>query len=334
MRAPGVRWYAAAAAVALVTAGCSVVAVQAGTSLAVGVAVTLTLPRNEVGAGALDPPPGDGPQVWLVVGDDRREGVHVPRAGDAAGRRADTLLLLAMTSDPPAVQLVAVPRDLRVDLAPHGRQRLGGLLDYGGQTLVRGVRSVTGAPVHHYVELDMGAVVAVVDAVGGVELEVPHRVRDSVTGLRLEAGTQRIDGEQTLAFARSRQYEEYRDGRWVRVGADDRGRLRRQLGLLAALHDELSTSMQPVRAWNLLRQVGRHASIDGATGAGDLATLVRALRADGWTATVLPTTRVVPVAESVSPFPPAHWGTTGTVVREEPAATTVLAPLQPEGADR
>lgn len=69
----------------------------------------------------------------------------------------------------------------------------------------------------------------VVAAIGGVEVYFPRPARDAGSGLIIEeAGCQVLDAEMALAYARSRHYQTFTDGRWVRDNLDDWGRMQRQ----------------------------------------------------------------------------------------------------------
>ena len=316
------------------TVVCLLLVTWGGLPFLIGAGAALTLQRNAVTGAHLDPPPAGMPENWLIVGGDRRAGA-LPGAvatGQPLGSRADTILLVAVQDR--CAHLVAVPRDLKVRVDPLGEQRLGGLLDYGSPVLVRGVRTALGVPVHHYVQVDMIAVVEGVNALGGVSIDVPVDARDLRTGLALTAGQTRLDGQGALAFVRSRQYEELRDGGWVAQGADDRGRLARQLLLVDSLRRWAAEGMTVGRARALVDAVAPHVSLDRGTGAFEVAELVKSMTGELWSAEMLPTARVIPLEESLSPFWPPHVGTTGAVERTEPSASEALQGLATCGGER
>jgi LCP family protein required for cell wall assembly len=98
----------------------------------------------------------------------------------------------------------------------------------GPERLAATVTEALGIPIHHYVEVDFFGFKEIIDAVGGVDLCVEYVTRDTRSGLDLEPGCQTLDGTMALAFARSRYYEEFRDGQWRVDGSADLGRIRRQ----------------------------------------------------------------------------------------------------------
>lgn len=179
----------------------------------------------------------DGPSVnYLLVGSDSREGVggdadDIGATGttdDVTGQRADTIMILRRDSDG-GVALTSIPRDLYVPIAGTGeRGRINGAYNRGADRLAQTVNEALGVPINHYVEVDFVGFKEIIDAVGGVDLCVEHVTRDQESGLYLEPGCQTLDGTMALAFARSRYYQEFRDGDWRTDGTADLGRIRRQ----------------------------------------------------------------------------------------------------------
>ena len=123
-------------------------------------------------------------------------------------------MLIKLYPDDGNVQILSLPRDLLVEIPGKGTDRINAAYAYGGAPLmVRTVKQVTGLPVHHYIEVDFVGFQSLVDDIGGVYLDFPYPARDANSGLSVEAGYQLLDGSQALAYARSRHYQELRDGR-------------------------------------------------------------------------------------------------------------------------
>ena len=189
---------------------------------------------------------GGGPPNYLLVGSDSRANLN-DSLGDnfaaAGGERADVIMLVHASPTDRRVQMLSIPRDLKVDIPGHGTNKVNAALAFGGpDLLVQTVRQATGIPIHHYVEVGFEQFADVVDTLGGVTIDFPYAARDAQSGLSVGAGAQLLDGAQAVAFARSRQYEEQRSEGWVKVGASDIGRTERQQLLLAKL---LSTARNP-----------------------------------------------------------------------------------------
>jgi len=293
-------------------------------------AVAQTLRHNDVGEAELDRPIPGRSVSYLVVGSDRREGMPRDFAalGALTGERADVVMVWHVNFRTHVIRVVGMSRYLRVHLNDHGTQMLSGALEYGASTVVEAVRSLTGIPVHHYVELDFSALHDLVEAVGGITLLIPKPARDQVTHLDLRAGEQRLDGDQVLAFIRSRQFEEFRDGQWVPADAGDDGRIGRQQRVIRALLERVAESDDAATLTRVFVAFARRVTVDRTMGSGDVAEL-RKLLAEGpkLTTQILPTRSEVPAAESVSPFPPLHAGRVSFRELDEPAASLLLREL-------
>lgn len=221
----------------------------------------------EVDAALTDRPESSSdPLVFLVIGSDSREGL--PEGweddyGDFGGQRADVIMLAQLLPDQGRVQLLSLPRDLRVDIPGRERAKLNAAYAYGGSELmVETVQATFGVPVHHYVEVDFAGFAAIVDDVGGVAIDFPAPARDRKSGLSVEAGSQLLDGREALAYARSRSYEELRNGSWTFVEANDIGRTARQQQVVAAIVSELATPSIVVEAPGVVSSLARHMVVD------------------------------------------------------------------------
>jgi LCP family protein required for cell wall assembly len=130
----------------------------------------------------------------------------------------------------------------------------------GAPVVVRTVTRALGIPIHHYLEIDFQGFKNLVDAVGGVTVCVEHPTRDRNTGLYIRPGCKNLDGVQSLAYARSRYFEEKIDGQWRVDGTSDIGRGKRQRLFTALLMQTAvnRTLGDPFRAGTIM---------DGATGA-------------------------------------------------------------------
>lgn len=180
------------------------------------------------------------PRTFLLIGSDSRAGLDdLTNFGDIGGQRADVVILAQILPADGRVQLLSLPRDLKIQW--EGRsEKINATFAYGGAPgILQTVQSHTGLPVHHYVQVDFAGFAGIVDALGGIEMTFPYPARDLKTGLDVAAGTRNLTGDQAVALARSRRYEEQRLGTWVSVDANDLGRTRRQQDLLLALVTQL-----------------------------------------------------------------------------------------------
>lgn len=165
---------------------------------------------------ALSELPNTPGTTYLLAGSDSRsDGTLV---GDPTqGARTDTIMLLTAPGDGTS-SLVSLPRDTLVDIPGYGQNKLNAAYSFGGAPLlVETVEGLTGITVDHYVEIGMGGVESIVDAVGGVNLCWDSDVDDPESGMVWAAGCHDTDGAGALAFARMRKSDPTGDiGRGLR----------------------------------------------------------------------------------------------------------------------
>jgi len=164
--------------------------------------------------------------------------------------RPDALAVLHLDPVSGSCRLLAIPRDTRVELPGYGQSKINHALAVGGVPYqMQVVEGYLGIQLDHYGLIDFGGIVQLVDAVGGVTIEVPETfTAEEVT---FTAGTQALDGEEALVYAR------------YRGGPDgDFGRVHRQQQILRALIAELS-GLNVARAANeLLPAMREHTRTD------------------------------------------------------------------------
>lgn len=145
-------------------------------------------------------------------------GVDYNEAGEEQNRvRTDTLMIVKMDIDTGEVDLISIPRDTRV-LVGNSMDKINHAHAYGGMALtLRTIRDWLNIDLDYFVKLDFRAVEEIVDAMGGVEVDVPVQIYEYDTEIFLEPGYQRLNGKEALYFARFR--EGYEDGDLGRVRA-------------------------------------------------------------------------------------------------------------------
>jgi len=197
-------------------------------------------------------PGSSEPINFLVIATDDRSNLpddwNEDAFGEFAGRRTDVMMLAHMVPGE-RIQLLSLPRDLMVEIEGNGTNRLNASYVVGGpDLLIKTVQQETGIPVHHFVEIDFGGFGRIVDSLGGVTFDFPLAARDNKSGFAVEAGTQTLDGEMAVAYARSRQYEVYENGSWSSTGGGDIARTQRQQDIMVQLFDQVAS---PSSAFNL-----------------------------------------------------------------------------------
>jgi len=224
-------------------------------------------------AGVLDPSSGEG-LTFLVVGSDTRAGVeNLDNFGSAGGARGDVVMLVRV--EPSGIsRMLSVPRDLWVDIPGHGESKINAAYALGGPSLmVETVQANLGVEVNHYVEIDFVGFRSLVDEVGGIEIAFPFPARDVKSGLNVGAGEQVLDGDQALAYARSRQYQELQGDSWVSVEANDIGRTGRQQDVMRALLSRLKSPSSIAEAGDIASSMAQHMTIDTALAESSVASL-------------------------------------------------------------
>jgi len=232
--------------------------------------------------------PGSGGTAtnYLLVGSDSREFVSSLsdeiRFGKAAwtvGERADMLVVVHVPATGPAV-LLNVPRDTVVRFPGNsGIHRLSLALTKGEQYLIDVFCSSLGIGIDHLVLVGLDGFRKLVDAVGGIELDLPAPIREPYVGLApIGPGRTHLDGDQALALLRSRHPEELVEGRWQQVRSGIGARLTHGEQVLAALAprvDDRSRSWLGVRS--LVSAVGGSVRVDSNAGYSDMRHLATAL---------------------------------------------------------
>ena len=161
--------------------------------------------------------PGE-PFYMLLMGVDRSQ----ERAGTAEygdDFRSDSMILARIDPGQKTVSLISIQRDTYVNIEGYGYNKINAAHAFGGAALtVQTVSEFAGVPISHYAEIDFDGFKAVVDALGGIEVNVPLEINDADAGGYVPAGQQTLTGEQALILCRSRHtYDEIGPGDFYRA---------------------------------------------------------------------------------------------------------------------
>ncbi|MFE1384383.1 LCP family protein [Streptomyces sp. NPDC058740] len=204
--------------------------------------------RNEVDLSKVIERPSEGDcTTYLIVGSDSREGMSAEEkkklhTGSAEGKRTDSMMILAACSS--GNTMVSLPRDSWVTIpsfvgsesgkkyAERGGSKLNAAYAMDGpELLVRTVEFNTGLRIDHYAEIGFAGFANIVDALGGVELNIEKGFKDKKSGANFQSGTQTLNGEQALAFVRTR----------YAFAESDLARTKNQQKFLSALANQAAT---------------------------------------------------------------------------------------------
>ena len=149
----------------------------------------------------------------LVLGLDRRPHETGPC-------RSDVMMLVRLDADSDTIRLLSIPRDLYVSIPHYGQGRINtahfwGEFDTPGSgpaLAMQAIHQNLGLPVHGYVRLDFQGLVKLVDALGGIYIDVPAEIHDDYyptddfgyTSVVIPAGRQKMDGATVLIYTRTR----------------------------------------------------------------------------------------------------------------------------------
>jgi LCP family protein required for cell wall assembly len=188
---------------------------------------------------------------YLIVGSDSRENLREgdpgfdPNAG-TGGQRSDTMMILHLEGG--KAQMLSLPRDLYVDIADTGgKAKLNAAYNGGPERLIKTVTNSLGIPVHRYMEVDFVSFAGLVDGLGGVTVDFENPAFDPKSGLNVtQSGPVELDGDQALAYVRSRTYTEVINGEQRVEPTGDLGRIERQQKFLRAVFSKLSDTKNPI----------------------------------------------------------------------------------------
>jgi len=153
----------------------------------------------------------------LVMGIDRRP-------GEAFISRTDSMMLVSIDPESDSAAILSIPRDLYVVIPGRGQDRINTAFVYGStgnnpaggaQLAMQTVEYNLGVPVHDYLLVDFGAVTRGIDAIGGIDIQVPYDIYDPTypdmdygyDPLYIGAGLQHMDGATALKYARTRHQD-------------------------------------------------------------------------------------------------------------------------------
>ncbi len=198
------------------------------------------------------PPPPTPPPTWeqgrvnvLLLGVDQRA------CEDTGGAwRTDTMILVSLDPKTKTASMLSFPRDMWVEIPTVGPNRLnaahffGDAYDYpgGGPALAkRTVQDNFAVPVHYYIRINFDGFRKVIDALGGIDIDVQEPIWDDryptddcqYQTVQFDVGQYHMNGDEALKYARSRHY------------TSDFDRARRQQQVLFAIYDK-ATSIQVI----------------------------------------------------------------------------------------
>ena len=159
----------------------------------------------------------NGPISVLVIGSDTREGQGSTEYGPVGSSLADVIILFHISADRKNAVALSFPRDLMVAVpscpdpdggepsSPKEFAQINSTLQIGGPACtLLAVQQLTGVTIPYLAMIDFKGVIAMSEAVGGVDVCVAQPINDPKTNLYLDAGEHTLEGADALAFLRTR----------------------------------------------------------------------------------------------------------------------------------
>ena len=172
--------------------------------------------RADIDIPELDTPPSGGPRTFMILGSDKRQG-----ADRFSPPRSGTILLARADPDTEAITLVSIPRDLKVDIPGHGKNKINAAFEIGGRkqgpglvvkTIKKLFRDKTGEnfPITNVMVMDYGAFRRAVNYIDGVYVDIDRDYfNDNSSGenyatIDINPGYQKLMGKDALDYVRYR----------------------------------------------------------------------------------------------------------------------------------
>ena len=207
------------------------------------------------------------PTNILILGSDAR-----PNTGEDKIARTDTIMVLSINPKNHEISLFSLPRDVFIDSPQYGRLRANTILrnaelnepGTGVDAMVEAMENTFGFKIDHYSRVSFEGFVDMVDALGGLNIDVPNHIVDyeyptednGTMQIEFQPGKQHMDGETALIYARTRHadsdYE--RAGRQQQVVSAVIGKLVNPLnfyrypGVIEAFASNFDSDLNPVQA--------------------------------------------------------------------------------------
>jgi LCP family protein required for cell wall assembly len=173
---------------------------------------------------------------------------------DKVGANTDSLMYLVYDVENQTVNVASIPRDTRVDTDRKGAaaKKINAAFGAGGmQALKEDVAKTLGLPVDYYIQVDVKGFVALVNAVDGIDFDIPCNMSydDPAQDLSIHytKGVTHLNGQQALEVCR---FRDNNDG----TGYYDQGRMETQRNVLKAV-------AKKILSWDSVTKVNEFVSI-------------------------------------------------------------------------
>jgi LCP family protein required for cell wall assembly len=243
---------------------------------------------------------------YMLLGSDSRTGLSQQQlaqfgtnAQSGAGKNADTIMIVHVDPNLKKAIVLSFPRDLWVNIPGHGYGKINSSFQGGPSLVAATLHALTGLTINHYLYVNLAGFERVVDTLGGVQMCVPAEdvntpgwvdqstatdgvvttvyysevghIVDPNTGLDVKPGCQTLNGQQALAFVRTRHLK-------CDSASPDFYRITRQQQFLRAVLNRILQPQELAQAPNLVGPILDNLLRDKQLSLADLVYLVGQLR--------------------------------------------------------
>lgn len=211
--------------------------------------------------------PSDAP-TWDVISDNAITNIlllGVDRSEDGTAQRSDTMMLISINSKTKNLNMVSFLRDLYVEIPTAGKNKINAAYTIGSQSDVGGagltmqtIENNFRINIDHYVEIDFENFINLIDAMGGIDIEMTQDEVDYMSSwyygeygqpISLQVGMNHLDGKGALTFARIRKLD------------SDFGRTGRQRQVMIAIFDKFKT-LNPAQMTSVFYNYAQYITTD------------------------------------------------------------------------
>lgn len=203
------------------------------------------------------------PFTFLIMGVDSEN-----EALSGSSFNGDSLMLLTFNPTTLSTTILSIPRDSYVPIMCFQNQRKNKITHaaaYGEECMIDTIENFTGITIDYYIKINFKGVVNLVDALGGVEIDVPYAFCEQDSNRKfgnntiyVEKGLQVLNGEQALAYARNRHpWPKYCSKKYSDYTSDDFLRGQHQQEIIRALLNKLKDINSINSIYSLLETISK-----------------------------------------------------------------------------
>jgi LCP family protein required for cell wall assembly len=198
------------------------------------------------------------------------------------GTNLDTIMVIRVDPVTATAAILSFPRDLWVKIGNRSDKINSVYNKNQKDRLSQTIESNFAFKIDHTIEVDFCAVKSLVDAVGGINVPFLFAARDGHTGLNVDKGCHHFEGEEALAYVRSRYYQWFNGREWIDDGSEfsDLSRIARQQDFVKRVVQKAidKGARKPTTAKKLIDIAIKNVTVDTALKINDLLTLSQVLK--------------------------------------------------------